>query len=605
MYGFCGFTGIGQDHAEPIINAMLGAIAHRAPGCTGTYLIENLALGFKSHGLSNHENVAENFRIVFNGKIYNHAELQALLEEKGYSFESEEQKEQNMLLCLYQEYGTEMLSYLRGVFAFAIYDVIADKLFCARDIFGAKPFYFTQVKTGLIFGSEIKSFIPHPSFTPVVNTEALGQYLTFQYSVLNETFFKGVHKLPAGHYMVYENESVQISRYHSHMFTPEDMSLERAVDDIHLAVQQSVDLHTKSDSEIGAFLSGGVDSGYIASTFGGKKTFTVGFDYEKYNEIEYAKKLSDMVGAEHITKIISTEEYWDSLSKVQYHMDEPLADPAAVAFYFACREAANYVKIALSGEAADEFFGGYNIYKEPLSLRIYSRLPLTLREWLASLAKRLPQRMKGRSFIIRGAKSVEERFIGNAYIFTLEEREKLLKYPTIQTPTDITRLYYNQVKHLDDITKMQFLDINLWLVDDILLQADKMSMAHGLEVRTPFLDRDIFRVASRLPAKYRVIKKETKVAFRRAAARDLPSETANRRKLGFPVPIRIWLRDEKYYNIVKAHFIGETAEKYFHIGELAELLELHFHGKQDNSRKIWTVFMFLLWHREFFEKGDM
>jgi len=593
MSGFCGFTVTDPNNAETIVIAMLEAIAHRGSGNIRTYLGDKIALGFRQFNTTDCENNNENLQIMLDGNIYN-----------------------NINLCdSYKENGKEVLKQLRGAFAFAIYDIEKDQLFCARDNFGSKPFYYAQTENGILFGSEIKSIIAHPDFVPVVNLEALGQYLTFQYSVLNETFFKGVYKLPPGHSLTYENGIVEITKYHSNAFVAESMSLYEATEKIDNAVCESVALHTNTETEIGAFLSGGVDSSYVTAIFSAKivdiplshpnkKAFTVGFDYEKYNEIEYAKSLSDKLGIEHITKIISTEEYWESLPKVQYHMDEPLADPAAVAFYFACREAAQHVKIALSGEAADEFFGGYNIYKEPLSLRFYTSLPLFLRKWLASWAKWLPTKTKGRSFLMRGAKTVEERFIGNAHIFSQEERNKLLKHQTLYTPMDITRPYYEQVKHEDDITKMQYLDINLWLTDDILLQADKISMAHGLQVRTPLLDREVFKVAASLPVKHRVSKKETKVAFRKAAAKHLPPETANRRKLGFPVPIRIWLRDEKYYGIVKTHFDGNVAEKYFHKSELLNLLDDHFYGKQDNSRKIWTVYMFLLWHDEFFMREE-
>ena len=596
MYGFCGFTGYAPDHAKPIISAMLDTIPHRGQNIDEIYL-EKAAFGLRGDTIQ-HQNTIGNLSIAFTGEIYNLPELTNLLDGKGRTATSYTE----IILHLYEEYGPEMLQHLHGMFAFAIYDASADKLFCARDFFGIKPFYYSHTKTGLIFGSEIKSFIPHPDFIPTVNTEALGQYLTFQYSVLNETFFKSVYKLPPGHYLIWENDTLQTSRYISHSFVPKDISLEDAVENIDNAVQDSMDKHMVADTEIGSFLSGGVDSSYVAAMFkdGGSKTFTVGFDYEKYNEIEYARSLSDRLGLENISKIISTDEYWESLSKIQYHMDEPLADPAAVAFYFACREASKHVKIAFSGEGADEFFGGYNIYKEPLSLRYYTWLPLTLREWLASLAKKLPKKIKGRNFLIRGAKSVEERFIGNAYIFSPEERDKLLKHKPIHSPMDITRPYYDQVKHEDDITKMQFLDIHLWLTDDILLQADKMSMAHGLGLRVPLLDREVFKAASQLPVKYRVSKKETKIAFRKAAAKHLPPETAWRKKLGFPVPIRIWLREEKYYYIVKSHFDGEAAKEYFHVDELISLLDEHYNGKQDNSRKIWTIYMFLLWHDEFF-----
>ncbi|MCL2286174.1 MAG: asparagine synthase (glutamine-hydrolyzing) [Firmicutes bacterium] len=601
MSGFCGFAGCKLSNAESIITAMLDTIAHRGQNIE-TYSNEKVTLGLRSE--DEHQC---NLTLVFDGEIYNKPDLCARLEEKGYIFNTSSYAE--VILRLYEEYGTEMLQHLRGIFSFALYDAGADKFFCARDTFGVKPFYYTRVESGFIFGSEIKSFFPHPNFEPIVNTEALGQYLTFQYSVLNETFFKGVYKLPAGHYLIWENETIQITRYNRHLFAPVDTGMDIAVENIDNAVQDTVARQMFSpggNDEIGSFLSGGVDSGYVSAVFsenGGNRTFTVGFDYDNYNEIEYAKTLSDQLGLENVSKIISTDEYWESLSKIQYYMDEPLADPASVAFYFACREASKHVKIAFSGEGADEFFGGYNIYKEPLSLQHYTRLPLSFRRWIASVVKKLPSKIKGRNFLIRGAKAVEERFIGNAYIFSQEERDRLLKFKPEQSPMDITRPYYDRVKHEDDITKMQFLDIHLWLTDDILLQADKMSAVHGLKLRVPLMDREVFNAALRLPVKYRVTKKETKVAFRKAAAKHLPPETAWRKKLGFPVPIRIWLREEKYYNIVKSHFTGDAAEKYFHIDGLMSLLDEHYKGKQDNSRKIWTVYVFLLWHEEFIRGG--
>jgi len=582
MGGFCGFTCTNHDS----ITAMLEALAHR--GQASNHInIGGITLGQRSPDqlLS----TCGNYAIVFDGDIFNLHQLTANKEPLP-----------EILLNLYHQYGPAMLTHLHGVFAFAIFDIAANRLFCTRDIFGAKPFYYTKTHDGIIFGSEIKSFLHHPGFTPSLNTEALAQYLSFQYSVLDETFFKGVYKLPPGHYMEWENGDLKLTPYHSLEFSPTKMQMEEAVERIDKTVLASVARHMQGGTEIGAFLSGGVDSGYVTAIFGGKKTFTIGFDYEKYNEIEHAKKLSEHIGATNFTKMISTDEYWESLPKIQYHMDEPIGDPAAVAFYFACMEAAQHVKIALSGEGADEFFGGYNIYKEPLSLRTYSKLPLIIRKWIASLAKRLPKGTKGRSFVIRGATPVQERFIGNAYIFTAQERDKLLKFKTSQTPADIVRPYYDKVKHLDDITKMQFIDIHFWLVGDILLQADKMSMAHGLQLRVPLLDREVFHVASQLPTKLRVTKKQSKVAFRNAAARHMPVETATRRKLGFPVPTRIWLRDKKYYNIVKEHFTSAAAQEYFHQGELMTLLDEHFNGKQDNSRKIWTIYMFLLWYNEFF-----
>jgi len=604
MCGFCGFSG-NKVKSDMTINKMMEKIIHRGPDSAGVFLHEKMNFGFRRLSIIGLEtgdqplyNETGNLVMVFNGEIYNYLELREVLESKGHIFKTESDAE--TLLHLYEEYGTSMLTHLRGMFAFALFDIESSKLFCARDPFGIKPFYYTCVDNEIIFGSEIKSFYGHPSFKPEVNKEALAGYLSFQYSVLTETFFKGVFRLPPGHFMIWEHNEVSINLYASHLFTPVDADFDTAVKQVDAVVSESIKKHMISDVEVGSFLSGGVDSSYVAAKFGGSKTFTVGFDYENYSEIEYAKNLSDAIGTEHISKVISTDEYWESLSTVQYHMDEPLADPAAVALYFVSREAAKHVKVVLSGEGADELFGGYNIYKEPLSLKYYAKLPLPLREWIASIAKRLPKGLKGRGFLMRGAKPVEERFIGGAFIFNEEERAEILNFDVIHSPGDITRPFYAQVKHEDDTTKMQYIDTHLWMPGDILLKADKMSMAHSLEVRVPLLDREVFRVASCLPLKHKVSRKATKIAFRKAAESSIPETTANRRKLGFPVPIRVWLREGKFFNIVQEKFNSKVSEEYFNTEALIKLLNEHYSGKHDNSRKIWTVYMFLLWHDEYF-----
>jgi asparagine synthase (glutamine-hydrolysing) len=345
-----------------------------------------------------------------------------------------------------------------------------------------------------------------------------------------------------------------------------------------------------------------VDSSYVAASFHGDKTFTVGFDYEKYNEIDYAKSLSSKVGIDNYSRLITTDEYWDVLPKIQYHMDEPLADPSAVALYFVSETAAKHVKVALSGEGADEFFGGYNIYHEPFSLSGYQKLPLGLRRGLAKIAKAMPVNFKGKNFLIRGSKSVEERFIGNAFIFTEEERAKILKAPTGKYDhKDLTAPFYKKQENSDDVTKMQYIDTNFWLIGDILLKADKMSMANSLEVRVPFLDRKVFELARTLPTRFKVNDQNTKIAMRAAAHRHLPDFVAEKKKLGFPVPIRIWLKEDKYYSIIKAAFTSKAAEKFFNTSEIVRLLDEHRSGKVDNSRKVWTIYMFLVWYKEFFE----
>ena len=607
MCGFCGFSGTTAD-SEQVIHEMMEKISHRGPDSSGTYVGEKMVLGFKrlaviglADGRQPLYNEDRNLVLVFNGEIYNHNELRAALIAKGHTFSSSSDAE--TILHMYEDHGVGALSHIRGMFAFAIYDIKNDRMFAARDPFGIKPFYYCESEMGLLFGSEIKCFTSHPGFKKVINTEALAHYLTFQYSVLPETFFKGVYKLLPGYHLVWEKGALSTHKHHSHIFTPVVMDFDTAAKNIDTAVKDSVRKHLESDVEVGCFLSGGVDSCYIAALFGGKKTFSVGFDYDNYNEISMAKEHSLKYGAENISKVISVDEFWEVLPKVQYHLDEPLADPSAVALYFVSELASKHVKVALSGEGADELFGGYNIYKEPISLMHYTLLPLRIRKFLARVAEKLPVGTKGRSFLIRGSKSLEERYIGGANIFSHKERAEVLKKDSSVAPRNLTVPYYDPVSHEDDITKMQFLDIHLWLAGDILLKADKLSMAHGLEVRVPYLDREVFRVASRIPVGHRVSKNGTKLAFRRAASTHMPPESANRTKLGFPIPIRIWLKEEKYYNIVKRHFTSSVAEQFFHQSSLITLLDDHYNGIRDNSRKIWTVFMFLIWYDVFF-KGD-
>jgi asparagine synthase (glutamine-hydrolysing) len=607
MCGFCGFTG-NIANREDVINEMMNKIIHRGPDSAGVHSDEDVTLGFRrlsiidlSEGSQPMYNEDGSLVIVFNGEIYNYQSIREKLIENGHTFKTHADTE--VLIHLYEDKHEEMLNDLRGMFAFVIYDLKKKKLFAARDFFGIKPFYYTQMGGNLIFGSEIKSFLPHPDFKKEVNSVALENYLTFQYSVLEESFFKGVYKLMPGHYLTYENGKVTTTRYFQPEFKPEEAGLQDTIQKIEDVMQNSVEAHKVSDVEVGSFLSSGVDSSYVAATFNGDKTFTVGFDYEKYNEIGYAETLSEKVGIENYSKIISTDEYWDSLKKVQYHMDEPLADPSAIALYFVSKLASKHVKVALSGEGADEFFGGYNIYKEPMDLAIMKIFPKFVRKAFAGIVKALPFSFKGKNYIIRASQDLEERFIGNAKMFSEKERETILKNPTGKyNHMEITKPYYDFTKGQDDVTRMQFIDLNLWMVGDILLKADKMSMANSLEVRVPFLDKEVFKVASKVQSDYRVNRQATKYAFRMAAKSHLPEEVASKKKLGFPVPIRVWLKEDKYYNIIKEAFSSDAAKEYFNSDKIIAYLDDHKNGKCDNSRKIWTIYMFLVWHKQFFEE---
>lgn len=547
MCGFCGFTGDIADR-ENIIIGMMNKIIHRGPDSAGTHSDEDVTMGFRRLSIIGLEDGSQpmynedgSIVICFNGEIYNYQPIKEMLIEKGHVFKSHADTE--VLIHLYEEKGEEMLNDLRGMFAFAIYDMKNKKLFAARDFFGIKPFYYGVFNNHMLFGSEIKSFLAFPDFKKEVNTVALENYLTFQYSVLDETFFKGVYKLKPGHYLVYKDGKIDIKRYFQPKFEPEKAGLQDTIKKIEDVMLDSVKTHKISDVEVGSFLSSGVDSSFVAATFKGDKTFTVGFDYEKYNEIGYAEKLSEKVGIDNYSKIISTDEYWDSLGKIQYHMDEPLADPSAVALYFVSKLASKHVKVALSGEGADEFFGGYNIYREPMDLQITKLIPKPLRKGIAAIMKALPFRFKGKNYLIRASMDLEDRFIGNAKMFSEKERERILKNPTGKyNHKEITKPYYDFTKGQDDVTRMQFIDLNLWMVGDILLKADKMSMANSLEVRVPFLDKEVFEVARHVQPDYRVNREATKYAFRMAAKDYLPEEVASKKKLGFPVPTRVGLK---------------------------------------------------------------
>lgn len=608
MCGFCGFTGSEfNDESNTIIGKMTERIAHRGSDGVGFYVDGAVSLGFRrlsffdlKMGSQPMQNKAKNLTIVFNGEIYNFQEIKAELEAKGQGFKTTSDTE--VLLHLFEEKREKMLDKLRGMFAFLIYDHENDEIFAARDFFGIKPFYYGIVGGQLLFASEIKSFLEYPGFKKNINHVALESYLSFQYSVLDETFFSGIYKLPAAHLLKFKNGEVKIERYWQAEFSPDNnLSIEEIEEKIDVIVKNSVEYHQRADVTIGSLLSGGVDSSYVAAVADKvEKTFTVGFDYEGFSEIEHAKNLSKEKGVENVSKIISTEEFWEILPKIQYHMDEPLADPAAIALYFVCKLAREHVKGVLSGEGADELFGGYGIYREPLSLAPITRLPMPLRRFLGFLAQKFPLKIKGKNYFIRASKTVEERFIGNANVFSESERKEILKAKTcINTTKDITQPFYKKVSQCDDITKMQYLDIHLWLVGDILLKADKMSMANSLEARMPFLDKEVFAVASKIPTKYRVNKKAGKYALRLAAKRNF-RDKREKKRLGFPVPTRLWLREEKYYNIVRDAFKQDFMAQIFNTEKLLEFLERHKHGKEDNSRKIWTVFMFSLWYREFF-----
>ena len=618
----CGITGFTNktDNANPIISEMMDKIRHRGPDAEGKYVDGDIALGHRrlsiidvsSSGDQPIFNEDGSLVIVFNGEIYNYREIREKLIAAGHTFKTNTDTE--VLIHGYEEFGEKLLNMLRGMFSFVIWDKNKKELFGARDFFGIKPMYYAIMGKTFMFSSEIKSFLAHPDFKKELNTTALENYLTFQYSPTNETFFRNVYKLMPAHYFRLKDGKLQIKRYWDVNFNADEKpTLEDWVQRISDTFKDSVNAHKIADVEVGSFLSSGVDSSYAAAVAEVDKTFTVGFgDDEKYNEIGWAKEFSKAIGKENTSKVITPEEYWETLEKIQYHMDEPLADPSAVALYFVCNIASEKLKVVLSGEGADEIFGGYNVYSDPDGT-LYDKLPMSVRRAIGKAAEKLPAK-RGVNFFVRKGKTVEERFIGNAYIFTPEERKNLLKIKTnAPHPTELTKHYYSRVKGKDDVTKMQYLDLHMWMAGDILLKADKMSMANSLELRVPFLDKKVMALAEQIPTKYRVTHTNrtddtryiTKYAMRLAAKMNTPDSTAKtaaKKKLGFPVPIRVWLKEDNYYGIVREAFESENAAEFFNTEPLIKLLDDHRNGKSDNSRRIWTVFIFLVWYKVYFGK---
>ncbi len=610
MCGFIGFTGI-IDRREDVIRRMAERIIHRGPDSGGFHYSgenenDSVTLGFRrlsiidlSDGSQPMYNEDGSVVIVFNGEIYNFMELRDELIAKGHVFKTHCDTE--AIVHGYEEWGEKIAEKLRGMFAFVIWDKKKNELYGARDPFGIKPFYYTRVKSGLVFGSEIKSFLEHPDFKPEVNANALRPYLTFQYSSMEETFFKGVNKLLPAHYFKYSSGKLEITRYYDFDFTKKaSLSYDECADMIDRRVHESVQSHRISDVKVGSFLSGGVDSSYITAVLMPHETFSVGFNYEKFDETSEAKELSERLGITNHLRHITADECFDAFPTIQYHMDEPQSNPSSVPLYFLSKLASEHVTVVLSGEGADEIYAGYEWYDETPLMRKYKKLPSFMRVGAAGLAKKMPY-FKGHDFIIKSSGRPEDYFIGQALVFSEDEaysilREKYRKAPSVH---DVTKPIYDKVKDLSELEKKQYLDLNLWLPGDILLKADKMSMAHSIELRVPYLDRLVMQEALTLPTSYKLDGNNTKAVLRSAANKTLPDEWANRPKKGFPVPIRNWLREDKYYNIVKKEFTSDVAAEYFDANALMKLLDDHKSGSANNQRKIWTAYTFLTWHGQF------
>ena len=609
MCGISGVIGPEIKHKDKVIEAMVSRIVHRGPDEDGFYVDKSVGLGMRRLSIidlsTGHQPITsedENLLIFFNGEIYNYLELKKDLLDKKYKFKTDSDTE--VILHMYEEYGEDMVKQLRGMFTFCIYDIEKKEVFVARDFFGIKPLYYLVQKEKIVaFSSEAKSFLSFPGFVPEVNDSAVYNYLSFQYNPLAESFFKDVYKLPPAHFLKINisTGATEIKKYWSFDFEQNrELDEKKTKIDLLYTIKDSVRHHMIADVPVGAFLSGGIDSSIIATMMqdirGEKKikTFTVGWD--TLTEGVEAKETSDQLGTDHTELTIDPKEYFSVLGKAVYHFDEPVADPSAIGIYFLAREARKSVKVVLSGEGSDELFGGYNIYTTPFA----SNKLLWLPKPIIDFALKIPFNFFGKNYLKRVNEKIESWYFGQKYfsdsIFDRKEIKKIWKGEKEEFQS--MNSLYKKVAKLSDSTKMQYIDINTWLVGDILAKADKMTMAHSLELRVPFLDIKVADLARTLPDRFKWHNGSTKYLLREAFSRIIPESTRNRRKLGFPTPIKDWMTADSvgvYDSILNNKYIKEKLD----IEYVKKIIDEHIEKKKDNSRKIYTLLMLALWYDTF------
>ncbi len=590
---------------------------HRGPDEGETWSDDDVVLGFRRLSIIDLEHSHQplpyddgRYRMLFNGEIYNYVELRRrLIEEYGATFATDGDGE--VILAAYKYLGEACVTELRGMFAFVIWDSLEHTAFGARDWFGIKPLFLMQDERGTFFASEKKSLLALGGHAvegdAALDHRAIQHYLTLQYVPEPATMHSAIHRIESGTCFTVGGDGTLASRrFFRPTFPTEPVEDQRARwAEIRDVLDDSVRVHMRADVTVGAFLSGGIDSTAIAALakqYNPKLlTFSVGFERPGYSEIDVAAESAQAIGVTHITKVVTPEEFAAAVPLIVWYLDDPVADPALVPLYFIAKEARRHVKVVLSGEGADELFGGYNIYREPLSLRAFRPLPLPVKRGLHALSTRLPEGMRGKDLLRRGSIPIEERYYGNARIFRDDELGFLRSYDDAVSYRDVTAAHYAATRHLDDVTRMQYVDLYTWLRGDILVKADKMTMANSLELRVPFLDKEVFDVASRLPVDQRITSDTTKYALREALRDVVPAHVLQRRKLGFPVPIRHWLADELYdwaRTIIDESGTDHLLDK----SAVSAMLEAHRAGPHDYSRKIWTVLILMIWHGIFVER---
>lgn len=604
----CGHVSIyyKEQNKKMDIESIVDRINHRGPDYTGFFKSDKIEFAFKRLSIIDIANGSQPFEkdnmvMVFNGEIYNHKELRNELIEKGYEFSTKSDTE--VLITTYIEYGEKCVHKLRGMFTFIIYDKEKEILFGARDHFGIKPLYYIENESTIGFSSEYKAIIDLLEKREV-DEKNLQSYLSFQFVPNSKSMIKNIKQIPPGYLFTIKNNKLELIQYNKINLTPQkDIDAK----DIQNVIVDSISRHMEANVEVGTFLSGGIDSSIvatIASSINPKiKSFSVGFGLEGYNELEVASQTAKELGIENIQIKVSQEEYIKSLPEVVYYLDDPVADPSEVGIYFLSREARKHVTVVLSGEGADELFGGYNIYKEYNSVAPIVKMPDYIQKILNNVSKIMPE-MKGKSYLYRATTPLTQRYIGNAKIFENEEVKELLKvykdeykYQNIISP-----IYKEAIDNkYDYVTTMQHVDINTWLRGDILQKADKMSMAASIELRVPFLDKEVLNLAKNLKLNQKISDTNTKVLLREAFKDIVPKHVVQKKKLGFPTPIRVWLKED-LGKVVRETIDSANVDKYINKSYAIKLLDDHIENKKDNSRKIWTVFMFCIWYQIFIEE---
>jgi asparagine synthase (glutamine-hydrolysing) len=610
MSGFCG---IFQEHGlvdEQLITKMRDKMRHRGPARGKNFICAQLGLGFRalktaqtpgeqvdSQPLCNED---KSLWLVCNGKIYNHTSLRRVLAAQSHRFSTPDDSE--VILHLYEEKGTACLEDLRGMFAFVLWDQNKELLFGARDRFGQKPFYYLESAGQLAFASEIKALAELPFFPGEVDEGSLVDYLTFQYVPDPRTMFRGVYRLPPAHYFLKTpGQPLKINRYWQINFKSEQRPYAYFLEGIRDKLKETVALYLAGVAPRGAFLSSGVDSSIIAALArekGPLATFCVGYQEENYSELQAAAETAAFLETDHHELIITPGEFFASLPQLVWQFDEPVADPAAISLFFAARLARQQVTAVLSGEGADEVFAGYGIYREPFALAPLRRLPRILQKPLRLLEKILPAGLPGKNYLARARRPLEERFLGNAFIFSAAEKREITAVADNPSPFRLTDPLYRQAAHWDEVTRMQYVDLMTWLPGDILAKADKMTMANSLELSSPFLDHQLFEFAATLPLKYKIKGKTTKAALREAFTDLLPAAAVNRPKRGFPVPTREWIKRRDFQKLFRELLAGNGG-RWFQKDSVNKILQNHLTGRADVSRKLWTILIFLLWHEAF------